>query len=284
MDATNVIPGPAVCLITPVSLEHQDILGRTIEKIAREKAGIIKNGSLVATVQNQARATRVIIKIAREKNATLWLSDRDFRFQNEFGGFYWQGPALKKRFRFSQLPYFQIANAALALAGIQMLKTHSVRLDVSAVEKSFSAMHWPGRIEIVRHDPLVVMDGAHNPAAALALFDSLQDIYPKKKWIILNGFLKDKDYTAFAKILRPITLLSIVSEPPSERAETGARVAKAWEKAGVRNFWIKDWRKALDLSLNVSRKAKMPLLVTGSLYLIGICRRLLIGAKGLDQI
>lgn len=285
LDATNVIPSPAVCLITPIGLEHQNILGKTIGKIAREKAGILKRGCLAATVQPHPQAAGVIDRTAREKGALLWLSGRDFHFRQEPGGFYWEGPGLKGHFKLPGLPKYQVANASLALAGIQFLKSRGAGADGRLIQKSFSEMRWPGRMEEISRKPLVVVDGAHNPEAAKALFTSLKARYPRRRWIVLNGFLRDKDYGAFARILRPLAASAAVTEPRSERAESGPKVFQAWEEAGVPAWAVRDWKKALRFSLVKMKKGrKSGLLVTGSFYLVGDCRKELKGLKGLDQL
>ena len=274
LDATNVIPSPAVSLITPIGLEHQNILGKSLGKIAGEKAGILKEGCLAATVQYHREAAKSIEKIAEEKGAKLWLAGRDFMFRKEPGGFYWEGPGLTRRFRFPCLTDFQMANAALSVAGIQCLEALGLSKEPGVIEKSFVAMRWPGRVEEINRKPLVVLDGAHNPEAARALLTSLKTRYPNRHWIVLNGFLSDKNHRSFAEILAPLTDLSIVTEPFSPRAEKGKRVFQAWENSGVKAILVQDWEKALAFSLSKSKQAKNTgLLITGSLYLVGDCRK-----------
>ncbi|HEY5039048.1 MAG TPA: cyanophycin synthetase, partial [bacterium] len=200
-------------------------------------------------------------------------------------GFRWEGPGFKKSFYLPHLPDFQISNAGLALAGIKLLESQGVQVSPTGLQKSFASMRWPGRFETVKTHPLLVMDGAHNPGAARVLVSSLKTSYPRHQWIVLNGFLKDKDYDEVAKLLKPLTALSIVTDPESDRAETGRFVFKAWEKAGVRSLWVKDWKKALGLALaKTGIGSPYSLLITGSLYLLGDCRKELVGLRGLDRI
>lgn len=274
LDATNVIPSPAVSLITPIGLEHQNILGKTLGKIAGEKAGILKEGCLAATVQYHREAAKSIDKIAKEKGAKLLLAGRDFIFRKESGGFSWEGPGLTRRFKLPGFDNFQVPNAALVVAGIQCLKTLGVSRSPGMMEKSLAVTRWPGRVEEISRKPLVVLDGAHNPQAAKALLVSLGSRYPNKQWIILNGFLSDKNYHSFTGILAPLADLSIVTEPFSGRAEKGEKVFRAWEKFGVKTILVQDWKKAFAFSLSKVRQTKnMGLLITGSLYLVGDCRK-----------
>ena len=286
LDATNVIQNPAVSLISPIGLEHQNILGKSIEKIAWEKAGILKEGSWAATIQTHAGALRAIEKTAKEKGAKLLIGGKDFKFNRERRGFRWEGEGFSKSINVPGLVDYQIVNASLALAGIQCLKAQGVPCDSKIVEKSFSTMRWPGRAEVIRQKPLILLDGAHNPDAAKALVSFLKKKHPQNRWIVLNGFLKDKDYHSFTKIMKPITRLSIVTEPPDERGEEGSKVFAEWGKRGVKTLLLKEWKRALELALNKLEKHEpaFSLLITGSLYLGGACRQSLLGLKGLDKI
>lgn len=286
LDATNVIPFPAVALITPVSLEHQEILGRTLGKIASEKAGIIKEGGFAATIQRQPDALKALKRTAKEKSAQLWVGGRDFHFKKERGGFRWEGPGLHRSFTIPGIPDYQIWNASLALAGIQCLQAQGVAAKDGVIERSLLATQWPGRLEVLHRKPFIVLDGAHNPDAARALSSSLKNLYPPKTWIVLNGFLQDKDYGSFARIMKPLTALSIVTEPPSDRQEDGTKVFGEWERAGVRALLVGDWKKALGLALGKLKSSgpSTGLLITGSLYLGGACRQVLVGSKGLEKI
>ena len=284
LDATNVISHPALSLITPVGLEHQDILGKTIGKIAWEKAGILKRDCLAATYQTQREASQVIEKTAVEREVPLWVNGRNYKVRKEGNGFRWEGPGLSKKFKLSSFSDFQMENAGLALAGIQMLRTRGISGSASLIQKSLLAARWPGRVEVVRSTPLVVLDGAHNPDAAMALASSLTRKYPGKRWILLNGFLKDKDYAAVIRLLKPLAAQPVVTEPPNGRAEKGEFVFKAWERAGAQPLLVKNWKKALDFVLKKQARFQSPVLITGSLYLIGSCRKALVGNRGLDRI
>ena len=285
LDATNVIPAPAVSLITPIGLEHQDILGKGLARIAREKAGILKFGSLAATHQVHSEALQVLEREARSKAVPFWVSGRDFKFFKTSKGFRWEGPGLDAEFKYPALADFQIANAALALTGLQLLKAQGVASPPALLQKGLEKTKWPGRMEILSLRPLILADGAHNPEAAGVLARELKNKYPGRKWIVLNGFLKDKDYEKVARVLTPFTAFSIVTEPETGRAEDGKKVFRAWEKAGIRGLWMRRWKEALRFALAQShRSSSYPLLITGSLYLLGDCRKELMGLWGLEKI
>lgn len=285
LDATNVIPFSGVSLIAPITLEHQDILGKTLPKIAFEKAGILKPYGIAATVQYHPEAAGILDQVAKEKGGTLWREGRDFHFRKRPDGFDWEGPGLGKRFRVPALAGYQVVNAALAVAGIQALRSQGVRGNAVDIRKALSTMRWPGRSEVVGRKPLVFLDGAHNPGAALMLRVFLEDRYPGKEWIVLNGFLKDKDHLGFLRTLAPLTAFSVITEPSAGRAQDGRKVWRdAWKKAGIPCGLQRDWRKALGVALREARKKRLPLLVTGSLYLVGDVRKELMGRRGLERI
>ncbi|HVM33323.1 MAG TPA: folylpolyglutamate synthase/dihydrofolate synthase family protein, partial [bacterium] len=194
LDATNVIERPEAALIAPVSLEHQDILGRSLSKIAWEKAGILKEGGLAATVQKNPRALAAIRRAAKERGASLWAAGEDFYFKPTPRGFLWEGPGLSHEFHLPLMPGYQAGNAALAVAGIQLLRARGLALETPAIQKALAATRWPGRLE--RLGPHILMDGAHNPEAFGALAQSLRLSYPGRRWVVLNGFLSDKNYEA----------------------------------------------------------------------------------------
>ncbi len=284
LDATNIIPLPKAALITSIGLEHQDILGERLGQIAREKAGILKPGGYAATIQKDGEAEQVIEKIAQEKGVRLWVGGRDFKYRRSGAHLHWEGPGFKKTFHMPGFPAFQDINASLAIAGMQLLVAQGVGVGSKKFQKGLSDMHWPGRLEVLQTDPLVLLDGAHNPDAAKALSASLKLQHPGQKVVLLNGFLKDKDYRTCAKIMAPHTVLSIVTTVPSDRAEKGLRIVKAWERAGVRALWVADWKQALELSRSLAESGEKPLLIMGSLYLGGACRREWLGLKGLRKL
>lgn len=287
LDATNVITSTALSLITPIGLEHQAILGKTIGQIAGEKAGIIKSGSFVATAQYRSEALKVIREKASQEAAQLWSAGRDFKYHRTVKGFRWSGPGLSQEIHLPNNAPYQVTNAALALAGIQYLRTcDGVNASTSAIQKAFNAMTWPGRVEVVSQKPLILLDGAHNPDGARVLSDYLKRQFSGRRWIVLNGLLTDKDHRAFIQCLKPVTALSIVTEPHIDRAEKGELIYRAWEKQGVQTLLVKDWQKALALAQSKlsGSDSSIGLLITGSLYLVGDCRRSLMGLKGLERI
>lgn len=284
LDATNAIEDPRSCLIAPVSLEHQAILGKDVATIAGEKAGILKPGCVGVTWQTERKATRVIARRADDLGVPLAREGRHYRYRPVRGGFLWEGFGFKDRFDLTGAGTYRMGNAALAVAGIRALETSGVSVSHSNLQKGLSRTSWPGRFEVISRKPLVLLDGAHNPAGALALRQALDLRYPGKRWVVLNGFLSDKDVEGIVPALAGAVQLSIVTEPPSGRRQDGMRIFRAWEKEGVPVVWVGDWRKALQLAARKAQACGQGLLITGSLYLVGACRQTLVGTKGLERI
>ena len=267
LDATNAIPTPAVALISPVDLEHQEWLGRTIAKIAGEKAGILKPGGRAAVWQDHPEASAAIRAQSDRVGCDLWEAGKQFKIRATPKGFRWSCPGFEWDFYLRNRPPYDVANASLALMGYHLLRLQGIVSAPPSV-KALAATCWPGRFETVSRHPLVLLDGAHNPAGARKLVEGLRKVYPARKWIVMGGYLKGKNHEEFIRLLAPHVKIALVSAPPSERAEDPERVVNAWEKAGVRAFWVRRPDHAVRLAKNWAGP-KVGILATGSLYLLG---------------
>lgn len=208
LDATNVLT-PAVSVITPVDLEHTHILGNSLAAIAAEKGGIIKTAVPVVIAPQEADAALVLHQIARQKHAPLiemgvdYLIERlafdesgqDIRIQRAGEG----APA--QEFHLNLLGGHQALNAAAAYAALQALAETSLPITKQAIRQGFGAVRWPGRLEVVGRQPLVLLDGAHTPAATRALAQALNDHFPQKAVLAVFGISEDKDPD---KLLEPL--------------------------------------------------------------------------------
>ncbi len=270
LDATNVIETLAVALIAPIGLEHQAWLGNTLRSIAREKAGILKPGGKAATCQDHPEALDAIRDAARRAGTELWTGGEDFKWRATRKGLRWETPGFGGDFILRNRPPYDVGNAALALAGFHLLRLRgfvSGPPDPRAVTETC----WPGRFEVVSRRPLVLLDGAHNPAGARRLAEGLRKVYPGRKWIVLNGFLEDKRYDECVRALAPCARGAVVTHPSSSRAERGDRVVREWERNGVKAVWMRDPVQAYHHGRHVA--GEDGLLVFGSLYLVGEIRR-----------
>ena len=265
-DATNMVDSK-ISIITDISLEHTRYLGNTIEKIAYEKAGIIKNESKVTTgTRNGALA--VIKKIAAQRNASLKALNRDFHYEiermeiegSEFD--YINENVIRLENRLAGLK--QIEDACLAVNALEE------KVKEESIKKGVKEAYATGRFEVINseNNPKIILDGAHNPGASLCLAENLKkfDIKP----IFVLGILEDKDYPGIVRNLCPLSDLTIVAEPRSERKLDKRVLAEEAKK--YTNVIVS---KNLKSGIEVAKKFKKDICITGSFYLVGEAREIL---------
>ncbi len=178
LDATNVCDA-AVSVITPISLEHTAQLGKTLAKIASEKAAIIKSAkSFTIVAPQKPEALKVIKARCRDVGAKIVLAGKNSKFS----------PSL--------LGGHQEINAAVAVEIAKVLK-----IPTTAVQKGLAKTFWPLRFEIVSRQPIIILDGAHNPESCQRLVETLGEVFPKRKWVLIFGSSTDKDIRAMARLL-----------------------------------------------------------------------------------
>ncbi len=204
-DATNVINTPVLEIITSISMDHTAILGDTLEKIAAEKAGIIKPDTIVVSAAQQPEAEKVITKTCRERNCTCQivslLDIRDICCGYERQSFSyrsWNNVVI------SLAGSYQIQNAALALEAVTALRKTGFSLSDRQVYDGLLNTRWRGRFTVIQKNPTVIMDGAHNPAAAKELQSSLKLYFKGKKLYYIFGIFQDKDYQKVIELTAPI--------------------------------------------------------------------------------
>jgi len=218
-DATNIIT-PAISIITNVSMEHRDYLGNTLAEITREKAGIIKQATPVVTAVKQKQARSVVQEVARKKSAPLFMLGKDFTVrQNQSGHFSYYG--IENTWHHIQTPllgHYQVQNAALALAASELLIKDKAAISRESIKRGLTNTRWPGRLEIVSDNPLVILDGAHNLIAARNLAKFLAENLTKRRITLVIGILDDKPYGAMLKSLLPRCCRAIITRAKTDRA------------------------------------------------------------------
>lgn len=223
LDSTNVIPAPEVAIITNLGLEHTEYLGDTIEKIAFEKAGIIKPGCDVVLYGQSEEATAVVRAKCDECGCKLTITDEKQQELHESG---LTGQTLsyrhRKNLRLRLIGTYQYRNAAVALDAIDVLKQRGFEISEQAVYEGFSKVVWPGRFEVLQHEPLVIVDGAHNPNGVEELAKCLNTYLPGKKVIFMMGVMADKDYVSMLDEILPMAKNFVAVRPESERALASA--------------------------------------------------------------
>jgi dihydrofolate synthase/folylpolyglutamate synthase len=285
LDATNVID-PLVSIITNITLEHTDVLGKTVEKIAAEKSGIIKKGRPVLTGAGDIGAVGVIRKAAAAKKAPFHLMQREVRrrpksmgLEGQRFGVYTDREAYRELF--SPMPgAFQLDNAALAVLASEVLAENGLRIDAEQIRKGIARARLPGRMEFIAGQPAILLDCAHNPEAARRVSEELAGLRKAAGWEkvhLLFGILADKDLT---NVLKPFLALAdtlTFTQPSTDRAlEIGRatdQVERMAEMAGKGDVaFMREPDRALH-SLLRKASGKDLVLVTGSMYLIGEARR-----------
>ena len=272
-DATNVADGQ-VAVVTNVSLDHAETIGPTLVDIATEKAGIVKPGSTLVLGETDA----VLAEIFRGAGAAeVWERDRDFACEDNYlahGGRLLDLRTPSATYAGVYLPLHgahQGENAAIALAAAEAF--FGAPLDADVVEEAFAGVRVPGRLEVVSRQPLVVLDGAHNPAGAAAAADAIAEAFgdaPGK--VLVVGLLQGKDPLEMLQALEAGGARALIACPaPSPRTLPAEDVATAARAMGIESETAKSVPEALARALAVASPDDL-VLVSGSLYVVGAAR------------
>ena len=273
LDATNVV-SPFVSVVSNICLDHTEYLGRRLEEIAWEKGGIIKDGGVCITAVKQRRLQELLEEICRTKGATIYSLGREITiYTHPDGSFSYRGIGM----RYDNLVCplrgrHQIVNAAVALGVIDALAMKGFRVDDDAVFKGIHDVKWEGRLEVIKHLPTVLLDGAHNAGGASTLARALKEEFSYKKLIFIFGVLKDKDYKAMLKKLLPLGDRLILTSPDTERAMPPEAIVPVAKQYLRRIEVVKNSRDALKRALSIADKNDL-ICITGSLYLVGEIKR-----------
>jgi dihydrofolate synthase/folylpolyglutamate synthase len=280
-DATNLVDS-RVQVITGVSLDHVAELGGTIEKIAFEKAGIIKQGSTVISAVRDPEALDVIDDTCLEKGCYLKLMGRDFQllYQLTYGidsGRVGQAIGIRGLLReypelfLPLLGQHQAFNAACAIAACEAYAGSIRALSSTEVEAGLKRVRSPGRLEVVSLDPLVLLDGAHNPEGASRLANVISNDLDYDDLILVVGILEDKDFKQMLDILVPMAATVIVTRSEYERAAPVRTMRRVVENMGYECIVMEKVAEAIKFARTMARVSDM-VCVTGSLYTVGEAR------------
>jgi dihydrofolate synthase/folylpolyglutamate synthase len=277
LDATTTIC-PELSVITNISRDHTDILGKTLAKIAGEKAAIAKKGvPLVSGCPPRTVAARVIRVAANSRGAPLvevFGPGRELSVQKKGRGYScsYYVPGHGYRFRVKQKGRHQTLNAAVAVAAVDVLRKRGDKISDAAVARGILAMSIPARIEVFSGQPPVILDGGHNGAGIKVLVDYLQG-ENIRAFTLLFGVLQDKHYPAMARQLAPLATHVVLTTPPSVRALPPEKLLPFFKQSQclVEN----DFSRALALA----KKWKRIIIICGSLYLAGAMRTVIMGGK-----
>ncbi len=268
-DATNVVES-RVAVVGRVGLEHTEHLGRTVDRIAREKAGIIKPKSRAVSVDQEALP--IIETRCRELSAPLTVVGRDVtvkRLSQSLSGqhIHLEGDFGSMEVVTPLVGSFQAENVGLAVAALTELRKTGLEIPDSAIVSGIAATRWPGRFQKVREHPLVIVDGAHNGPAAAALASAYAELFPDRKCILVTGILADKDLQSIAASLGPLAQHVFACRPKSHRAYHAEEVASAF-RAFAPSEVVPAVPDAVDRGL-AAASAEDIVLITGSIYTAG---------------
>ena len=286
LDATNVVT-PLMSMITNISLDHTAVLGDTVEAVAREKAGIIKPGIPVVTGTTDPKARQVIEATCRDRRAPLlfalpsgespspgmesvFCSRRQITAAGQlldYAGYGWSFQDLHIPLR----GRYQVGNAALALAALEQLAASGFSFPEEHLRRGLAETSWPARLELLGQKPLVILDGAHNPAAMRELALSLPEYFSYNHLIVILGAMADKDLSMFDFIL-PLADTVILTKPHLSRAAEVEMLASFLENRFSGKILVeRKVGRALDAALEMAAEDDA-VLVTGSFYTVSEAR------------
>ena len=271
-DSTNIIDTPEAAVITTISYDHTDRLGKTLPEIAFQKAGIIKPGGDVVIYGQSGEVEQVFEKACSERGAYLHRTDFSSLALHDFGMdgqiFSFEG---YEKLRIGLLGEHQVRNAAVALKTAEILKNKGYHITEDILRKGLLNTKWQGRLEILSRDPLFIIDGAHNPEGAAVLRKALDQYFPGRPVTFIMGVLTDKDYASMMKIILPGCKKMIAVTTGSPKALPADALAKA-ASCYCKNVRISDTiERAVSMCME-SASAEDVICAFGSLYYIGVVR------------
>ena len=271
-DSTNVIDVPELAVITAISLDHTERLGNTLAEIAFEKAGIIKPGGDVLVYSQSMEAEQVFENACSERGARLFKTDfADIRP----GSFGIDGQVFSYKgfdsLEISLLGKHQTRNAALSVDAALHLREKGYNISDADIRRGLVNTKWPGRLEVLSKEPVLIIDGAHNPQAAEVLKQTLEDYFPGKPRTLIMGVAADKDYQTMIKMLLPGARRLIAVTTLTGRALPAAKLAE-YSRCYCNDVRISDTIvNAIRLSMEIAEPDEI-ICAFGSLYYIGAVR------------
>ncbi|MGV8027306.1 MAG: bifunctional folylpolyglutamate synthase/dihydrofolate synthase [Anaerolineaceae bacterium] len=288
LDATNII-NPEVSVIASISLDHMGILGNTLEVIAGEKAGIIKKDIPVVVSPQKASVTAVFEQFAMEKKAPLIKSNEIIEFTDrksdlvnqQFKIIYPRNISkdiksqLKEKIQLSipLLGKHQMENAGTAFCALKILQEKGYTITDQTIQKGFQTVFWPGRFEILRKNPFLIIDAAHNNDSSQRLAETVQELFPNKKIILLFGASEDKDIQGMLNNFSKITRLIILTRSTHPRAAKPEIIQQILQTLSCDTIIIEDIQQALEFALEQIQKEDI-ILASGSVFVAAAIREL----------
>lgn len=281
LDATNVI-APTVCAIMPISFDHMDLLGETIESITSEKAGIIKSNVPVVVAPQSTAAQLMLQKRAAAVGAPLvdvgaewsWRCDIRSASMQQFSLWQTAHPQQECNYQLPLIGDHQADNAMVAVAVVQQLCEQGWTIPQGAIARGLKNMQWPARCEVLPGEMPVILDCAHNRASAKRLAETLQDYFPSLERVLVFGAMRDKDVNGMLAELLPGCRAAIMTSTGAPRAMDPQKLVHTAEKYDCPAFTASDLSSALAQAKHAAAPEGM-VVVTGSVALAGAAHAIL---------
>ena len=268
LDSTNIIKTPILSVITGIALEHTEILGDTVEKIAAEKAGIIKAGVPVIFGGNDEAAGRVIAQKALEMGSSYEKVDRS-SLKIEKADLDGSVFSFNQRssLKIPLLGTYQTYNAANVLTAVDVLQKNGYDISENAIKIGLSKAKWSARFEIISKNPLVIYDGAHNPQGVDNAVKSVLQYFEGERVCIISGVMKDKDYSYMAERIASVAHKVFTVTPDNPRSLDAKEYAKVFSKLSIDSEGYSTIDKAAEAAVKYCKDNGKALVCLGSLYM-----------------
>jgi len=283
LDATNIIT-PLVSIITNISMDHEAYLGNTISAVAAEKAGIIKKSVPVVTAVKTDAGLTEVLAVCKEKDTSLYRYEEDFcSIRNADKSWQWRMSDISyKALHCSMKGDYQIENASLALATLQLLQQHNFQADESTIREGLASVHWPGRLESFSQNYAgnkinYLLDGAHNPAGVASLVKTLKEECSYKRLIVIWGAMADKDLQKTLALVAKLANIIVLTKPDGERSAEPELLLKNIPLVYKEKCKL---HPTVESAISFAEGLATPedlILIAGSLYLVGASRKILLG-------
>jgi dihydrofolate synthase/folylpolyglutamate synthase len=283
LDSTNLVQ-PLVCGITSLGMDHTEVLGDTLEKIAGEKAGIIKQGVPVICAPQKPEAMAVLLEVCRREGSTLVVAGEDIRWSEESSSLDRQTFSLATsqnhyRLQIPLLGKYQLENAAVAIGILEALIEGGLEIDPGSIEEGFRQVEWPCRLEVLSKTPLILADGAHNPHSAGRLVEAVKALFPERRILLIIGVSGNKDLDG---LVAELSLLSagvvIATRSRHPRAAQPQRIAQVFKPHNNNVLMTDSVSDALKTARDMAMDGDL-ILITGSLFVAAETREQM---KGID--
>ena len=272
LDSTNIIDVPEAAVIAAMGLDHVKELGPTMADIARAKAGIIKEGGRVVSYGGNPEADEVIAAVCRARNASLCQPDfsaivpGDFSLEGQtFSYKGWRG------LRIPLVGAYQMNNAAVVLETVEVLRQRGWSVSDEAVRQGLADTRWPARFEVLRRDPVFIVDGGHNPHGIRATAESLRRLFPGRKITFVTGVMADKDVEHILGLIVPLAEQFFTVRPDNPRAMDAGELAARIEAMGAKATACASVQDGVDRAIQAEGPHGVACAL-GSLYMSGEVR------------